>query len=102
MKIYSRLGTKIMYGSLIVAVLVAGLIHNYLPEAPASMWEFLYVNLEIYVSIIVLYAVIIAAGNIPETNFLKARLSFYSYVQLADTKYCYQNISLLFYFHLVC
>lgn len=65
LKIYSRLGTKIMIGSLILAVFVAGLIHNYLPESPASMWEFLYVNLEIYVSIIVLYAVIIAAGNIP-------------------------------------
>ena len=53
-----------MYSSLILAVFVAGLIHYYLPNSPTSMWEFLYVNLEIYVSIIVLYAVIIAAGNI--------------------------------------
>src|SRR5690625_7816905 len=54
-----------MVGTLILAVFVAGSIHNYLPKSPASMWEFIYVNLEIYVSIIVLYAVIIAAGNIP-------------------------------------
>src|SRR5690625_5069761 len=65
MKIYSRLGTKVMYGSLILAVLAAAFIHHFLLEAPASMWEFLYVNMEIFVSLIVLYAVILAAGNIP-------------------------------------
>jgi ABC-2 type transport system permease protein len=54
-----------MYGSLFIAVLAAAFIQNYLPGAPASMWEFLYANIEIFVSIIVLYAVIIAAGNIP-------------------------------------
>jgi ABC-2 type transport system permease protein len=65
MKINRRTGTKIMYGSLILAVFAAAFIHYNLPEAPASIWEFLYANVEIYVSIIVLYAVIIAAGNIP-------------------------------------
>lgn len=54
-----------MYGSLILAVFIAGLIHNYLPESPKTMWEFLYGNIDVFATIIVLYAVVIAAGNIP-------------------------------------
>ncbi len=54
-----------MYGSLTLAVFITGFIHSYLPKSPETMWGFLYDNIEVFVAIIVLCAVIIAAGNIP-------------------------------------
>lgn len=64
MKIYSRTGPRIMLGLLLVMVLGTAAIQNYLISSPESMWEFVYQNVEFFISIMVLFAVIIAAGNI--------------------------------------
>ncbi|AXF54735.1 ABC transporter permease [Salicibibacter kimchii] len=64
MKIYRRVGPRIMIGMIIAAVFILALIQNYSPIPPESMWNFVYDNIEIFVSIIIMFAVIIAAGSI--------------------------------------
>lgn len=64
MKIYRRVGPRIMTGLIIAAVFILALVQNYLPSPPASMWNFAYDNIEIFVSLIIMFAVIIAAGSI--------------------------------------
>ncbi len=64
MKIYSRIGSRVMIGLLLVLVVVTATIQHFLAIAPTSMWEFVYMNVEFFISIMVLFAIIIAAGAI--------------------------------------
>ncbi|QQK78266.1 ABC transporter permease subunit [Salicibibacter cibarius] len=64
MKIYRRVGPRIMIGIIIAAVCILALIQNYSPTPPASMWNFAYDNIEVFVAFIIMFAVIIAAGSI--------------------------------------
>ena len=66
MKIYNRTGPRIMLGLLPVLVLATAMVQHSLSMSPESVWAFVYINIELFISIMILFAVIVAAGNISE------------------------------------